>query len=186
MRLFSRNHPAKKMKSIRRQHLESVHNVTQADFQRPPVTSSPQETVSATAQVSPVAATRERLQGSPATLKSKSLWDSKSATNARCKSCNARSSRTDHEKTQSRSLSSGIGSGAPAARLHSDRSATPPAASRRQRQTEASANANWCPVANMKPTRAGQTKFAGIPATRMESSGDVRQTLSTILEERHE
>jgi hypothetical protein len=146
MRLFSRNHPAKKMKSIRRSHLESVHNVTQADFQRPPVTSSPQETVSATAQVSPVAATRERLQGSPATIKSKSLWGSKSATNARCKSCNALSSRTDHEKTQSRSLPSGIGA---ALRLRGFTQTVPPlrlplpAANARPKQAQMEICARW-------------------------------------------
>ena len=49
-------------------------------------TSLIQKIFSAPAQVSPVAATKKRLQSNPSILKGKSLWGSTSATNSRCPS----------------------------------------------------------------------------------------------------
>jgi hypothetical protein len=42
----------------------------------------------------------------------------------------------------------------------------------------------WCRVTDKKPTGVGNTKIAGTLATRMESSGDMGQTLYMILEGR--
>jgi hypothetical protein len=59
--------------------------------------------------------------------------------------------------------------------------AVPP---RRQAQDRSCANMKWCRVTDKKPTGVGNTKIAGTLATRMESSGDMGQTLYMILEGR--
>jgi hypothetical protein len=51
-------------------------------------------------------------------------------------------------------------------------------------QDQSCANMEWCRVTDKKPTGVGKTKIAGALATRMESSGDMEQTLYMILEGR--
>jgi hypothetical protein len=51
-------------------------------------------------------------------------------------------------------------------------------------QDRSCANMKWCRVTDKKPTGVGNTKIAGTLATRMESSGDMGQTLYMILEGR--
>ena len=73
-----------------------------------------QESLTRTAQVSPVAATKERLQSNPPILESKSLWVQRPRpTRVANRATRARRGRKQ-EKTQSRSLPSVFGSAAPA------------------------------------------------------------------------
>jgi len=73
-------------------------------------TSQIQKIFSASGQMSPIAATRERLQSNPPILKCKSFGVQRPRPTRVAHPCNARSSRTTLEKTQSRSLPSVIGS----------------------------------------------------------------------------
>ena len=108
-----------------------------------------QKIFSAAAQVSPVAATKSDHKETRHAKKQNPL-DSKSATNARSQPCNARSSRTTGRKRNRVRFGLAL-----AASLRRTASLIPfrrpPAAFRRQCQTEADANVNCYCVSDMKP-----------------------------------
>jgi hypothetical protein len=117
-------------------------------------------------------------------LKNKSRWVQCPRPTRVPHSCNARSSRTDKGKRSRVGFRLELGV---AALARGFTHAVPPhrlpltAANSRPKQ---GIKINSCRASDRKTTGAGKTKFAGILTTRMESSGDVRQTLYMILEGR--
>ena len=124
---------------------------------------------SAPAQASPVAATQEQ----------NSFGVQSPRPTHVAQPFNARSSRTD-EKAQSRSLPSVIGNAAPA---HGFTHAVSPTACRFPPPTpdRSRCKNKMVPGIGQKNDGRGQNKIRGMLAIWMESSGDVRQTLSIIL-----
>src|ERR1700690_2921717 len=110
-------------------------------------------------------------------LKSKSRWVQRPRPTHVPQPCNARSSRTDKENRSRVCFRLELGVAAPARGFTH---AVPPrrlpltAANSRPKQ---GVKINSCRASDRKTPVAGKTKFAGMLATRMESSGDVKLTL---------
>jgi len=98
-------------------------------------------------------------------LKNKSRWVQRPRPTRVPQSCNARSSQTDNGKRSRVGFRLELGV----------------AANSRPKQ---GIKINSCRASDRKTTGTGKTKFVRILTTRMESSGDVRQTLYMILEGR--
>ena len=115
-------------------------------------------------------------------LKSKSRWVQCPRPTHVTQPSNVRSSRTDHGKRSRVCFRLELGVAAPARGFTH---AVPPrclplaAANSRPKQ---GIKINSCRASDRKTPGAGKTKFAGMLITRMESSGDMRQTLYMILE----
>jgi hypothetical protein len=117
-------------------------------------------------------------------LKNKNRWVQSPRPTHVTQPCNVRSSGTDKGKRSRVGFRLELGVAAPARGFTH---AVPPrrlpltAANSRPKQ---GVKINSCRESDRKTPGAGKTKFAGMLATRMESSGDVGQTLCMILEGR--